>query len=315
MRNLDKIREKIKRVLPNYYLIRFDGILNVFQISNDPQVVYVHENPILNMLFSNNPAEREIFFLINRCKYFIRDIIERRRGSFLDTLKIMLESENGEKVEMTWDGKSIIVRSIIKPTLNGARLEVELIKSIARPFTLAEILFLSGRKEIFGNYIPLEIGRFSPTDVESIREFLESWGHEKVLEKILSPFFIKTTNANTIIEGIAEEIDKDILVKRLANHILMTVKAINKLFSNELGDITEFKNNKELITEIASFFWINKPLLRSDPICPKKEIFKEIAWTIHQAIMKGEIRNTIEEVAHKISELVDFSTLILRIKN
>lgn len=60
---------------------------------------------------------------------------------------------------------------------------MELIKSIARPFTLAEILFLSGRREIFGNYIPLEIGRFSPTDVESIREFLESWGHEKALEK------------------------------------------------------------------------------------------------------------------------------------
>jgi len=77
---------------------------------------------------------------------------------------------------------------------------------------------------------------------------------KKRLKKILSPFFIKTTNANIIIEGIAEEIDKDILVKRLANHILMTVKAINKLFSNELEDITEFKNNKELITEIAFHF-------------------------------------------------------------
>jgi len=314
----NKLLETIGQNLKNLQIARFDGVISIFQIKNQQFALFTHENPLLNAVLVKKFEPNHHHFIIEGRKYFVKDVIEKHQGGFLEKLEILLESTNGDPITMSWDGKSVIVRTILKPTINGLQHEIELIKSISRPFILAEALFLSGRETIFGNYIPLEIGRFSPDNLDEMGAFLQDWGRDKVIERILSPFYVATHDAETLRIALAESVNPDILMKRLANHILTVIKISKKVLMEDLClqhlPVGSKNLQEEIIKIIASLFWLKKPLVRADPICPEKKEFIELVWLIHQLIVEHNLREDIDSVAKKLSEHIDPAKLILSIK-
>ena len=193
-----------------------------------------------------------------------------------------------------------------------------------------EELKKAGKKVVLAGCLPkisekaVEISdaAISPDNLDNILvEEFSNWGGERLREKILSPLILCTEKPYEILKGLSELGDHYIILSRLAIyilHILNLVISKAEEIDSKLWDSLQEKEKERILMRAAELFWLNKPLLRNDPICPKLNLFQYLivnAWRLlRDEKERLNSRNALYTVIRYIESTIDLLADVIRLK-
>jgi len=260
-------------------------------------------------------------FKIKNDSFYVKRMRPEYVDGFLDKISFELISENSKKAFLEWRGEEILLLSIFRIKNKVLEREIELIKTVSLPFRLANILLLSGREPIDERRIFVAssiIKLRSPYELLS-RHLIQNIGRN-ILEKIIHPIYLNTSNLNEIKRGLQEISDRKIVYLRLATyllHLLRLAISVSNRIEKELWNKLSSEQRETILREIASLYWLEKPILRTDPICPSQEEFLDIVadvWKVFEYIPEKDDKSALHATMKNLEEKINASELILNLR-
>ena len=324
--NLHLLGRRLMRELTENSAIRkFDGALTLFRLkiedTEDFIPLYEWENPFILANIQKQLNKETIRVKFHGEEYKITSVKELFRDRYLEKLVFSIISKE-KRGFLEWDGREILVFSIFRVTNGKLQRQIELMKTVSLPFGIAEILLQSGRKPVDDRRIPIQRIIVSPDNLDNILvEEFSNWGGERLREKILSPLILCTEKPYEILKGLSELGDHYIILSRLAIyilHILNLVISKAEEIDSKLWDSLQEKEKERILMRAAELFWLNKPLLRNDPICPKLNLFQYLivnAWRLlRDEKERLNSRNALYTVIRYIESTIDLLADVIRLK-
>jgi len=323
----ENIVSNILAIIRNRSSMRiYHGAITLFKLYSQGKEfdipLYEWENPFVLAKFRDPELQVENAWLRHGKKlYQVKKVRKNFEEELLSEIIFDLETEKGEKAILTWDGREILLFTIFRAHEGLVSRELEILKTVSLPFKLAVLLNLSGRDTIDGRRIIVSrhiVKVREPSDILSrdLQEMIE----KSVLEKILHPLHLFTDDITKIEEGLRDVINRDALLLRLAAFILHVVGlatlTANQVTNNGWEKLSESQKER-ILRETARIYWIQKPLLRMDPLCPPQKKFTNVVINVWKRLKSQECstwKEFLPDVVKLVEREIDVTELILSLK-